>query len=298
MPVALMHPFSGKFITATPNAYAPLQSTAVKIRDWELFDLRPIPSDTIPKGVFERLTRAERLLAAPLTVEHLTALLSQAEDFADMVNAAIPLMATADLDAVAKAILSDDRLRHLLSAAFPADPWATDAVPKLAEWILQQTPPPPAPRPIDQVVKRSSLFLRSRKQRPFTPEPVVLPPPPSSRLLEIGPELDRLGTTSLTGAFSSFPQACAIRARRTVMPKKKIALVATARNEGIYILEWIAYHRLLGVEAFYIYSNDNDDGSDELLATLAKAGVITWINNRLDPAVGNAQFKAYGHALS
>jgi hypothetical protein len=73
-------------------------------------------------------------------------------------------------------------------------------------------------------------------------------------------------------------------------------LVATARNEGLYLIEWIAYHRLIGVEHIFLYSNDNDDGSDDLLSALADAGVITWIQNRLAPG-GSAQYKAYGHAL-
>ncbi len=74
-------------------------------------------------------------------------------------------------------------------------------------------------------------------------------------------------------------------------------MLSTARNEGIYLIEWIAYHRLLGAEAIIVYSNDNHDGSDVLLGALADAGVITWVDSELSGNVGNAQFKAYGHAL-
>jgi hypothetical protein len=35
-----------------------------------------------------------------------------------------------------------------------------------------------------------------------------------------------------------------------------------------------------------------------MLAALAAEGLITWTDNRLDGTIGNAQFKAYGHALS
>ncbi len=72
-------------------------------------------------------------------------------------------------------------------------------------------------------------------------------------------------------------------------------MLAAARNEGVYLVEWLAYHRLLGIKDFFIYSNDNEDGSDALLAALADAGVITWINNKVQR--GAAQFKAFGHAL-
>ena len=56
-----------------------------------------------------------------------------------------------------------------------------------------------------------------------------------------------------------------------------LAIGAIFRNEGPYILEWIAHHRLLGIEAIYICDNLSDDGSTELLAALDWAGVITHI---------------------
>lgn len=35
----------------------------------------------------------------------------------------------------------------------------------------------------------------------------------------------------------------------------RVAIVAIAKNEGPFIEEWIAYHRLLGVDHFFIYDN-------------------------------------------
>ena len=46
------------------------------------------------------------------------------------------------------------------------------------------------------------------------------------------------------------------------------------RNEGVYALEWLAYHQSLGIDEFFIYSNNNDEGSDALLKRLSGAGVI------------------------
>lgn len=59
------------------------------------------------------------------------------------------------------------------------------------------------------------------------------------------------------------------------MPNLKILSFTCVRNEGPYLLEWIAYHRLMGVTDFVIFSNDCDDGSDRLLNALAAAGVVT-----------------------
>lgn len=51
------------------------------------------------------------------------------------------------------------------------------------------------------------------------------------------------------------------------------------RNEGPYILEWLAHHRAIGVRDALIYSNDCDDGSDALLDLLAGAGVVQHVRH-------------------
>ncbi len=105
------------------------------------------------------------------------------------------------------------------------------------------------------------------------------------------------GLAHLHGSPVPFGLACAAAIRSEVVPRRRACVLATARNEGVYLLEWIAYHRAIGFEHFFLYSNDNDDGSDPLLAALADADIITWIDNRLGSAV-SPQLKAYAHALS
>ena len=46
------------------------------------------------------------------------------------------------------------------------------------------------------------------------------------------------------------------------------------RNEGPYILEWIAWHRSIGFNDILILSNDCTDGSDHLLRHLASRNLI------------------------
>lgn len=84
--------------------------------------------------------------------------------------------------------------------------------------------------------------------------------------------------------------------RRCMKKKGKSCIVATARNEGVYLVEWIAYHRALGFEKIYIYTNNNQDASLELLISLHNAGLITLIESDVGEG-GNAQVKAYTHAL-
>ncbi len=56
--------------------------------------------------------------------------------------------------------------------------------------------------------------------------------------------------------------------------RPRIGIVAPVKDEAPFLLEWIAYHRALGVEHFLIGDNGGDDGTSELLQALAAAGVI------------------------
>lgn len=55
------------------------------------------------------------------------------------------------------------------------------------------------------------------------------------------------------------------------------------RNEGPFLLEWIAYHRLIGVTDFLFFSNDCTDGSDALLSELARHGVLRHVPQVIRP---------------
>jgi hypothetical protein len=62
-----------------------------------------------------------------------------------------------------------------------------------------------------------------------------------------------------------------------------VALMSCMRNEGIHILEWLAYHRVIGFSSFVICSNDCDDGSDRLLDLLAQHGQVDHLPNPVPP---------------
>jgi hypothetical protein len=85
--------------------------------------------------------------------------------------------------------------------------------------------------------------------------------------------------------------------RYAIKPRRMACVMGSARNEGAYMLEWIAHHRAVGFDHVFIYTNDNDDGSDELLGLLANAGVVSWVQSKIATGV-LPQFQAYAHALS
>ena len=61
--------------------------------------------------------------------------------------------------------------------------------------------------------------------------------------------------------------------------------MSSLKNEGPFILEWVAHHRVLGFDAIYVASNDCSDGSDALLAALDRAGIIGHVPNEVAPGV-------------
>lgn len=59
----------------------------------------------------------------------------------------------------------------------------------------------------------------------------------------------------------------------------RILAVLTVRNEGAFVLEWLAHHRAVGFTDFLVFSNDCDDGTDLVLDRLAAMGHLTHIRN-------------------
>ncbi len=62
-----------------------------------------------------------------------------------------------------------------------------------------------------------------------------------------------------------------------------VALMSCMKNEGIHLLEWLAYHRVIGFGPVVICSNDCTDGSGHLLDTLAAWGEIDHLPNPVSP---------------
>jgi SAM-dependent methyltransferase len=79
-------------------------------------------------------------------------------------------------------------------------------------------------------------------------------------------------------------------------PKRSAAVVVSMRDDGVSIMEWVAHHRAVGFQHVFIYTNDNIDGSDELLFNLSSQGFVTLIHNFTGGRV-SPQRKAFAHSL-
>ena len=67
---------------------------------------------------------------------------------------------------------------------------------------------------------------------------------------------------------------------------KRITVVTSMKNEGVFILEWIAYHLSIGVTHFVVYTNDCDDPTDAILDRLQALGIVTRLDNPFDKDAG------------
>jgi hypothetical protein len=256
----------GLFLTIAPldpkTGTGQVAFAATVAKAYEQVSFKALSNPEIPAQILAWAQVLQRLYAPnahPVALAALFDTSAPEPTLAPALDAAASLFSAGDIAIFAAAILEQGpaALAHL-RATYPDDLSATYALPEMAEWLSHRQDPP--------------------------------------RLRQIGPELDRLDEEGLDGQFVSLPFACNTAWRRRTKPSRRACVVATARNEGLYLLEWIAHHKGLGFDHLFIYSNDNTDGSDDLLRALAEAGDITWIDNRVG-AGHRAQWKAYGHAL-
>ncbi|MBK0326822.1 glycosyltransferase family 2 protein [Rhodobacteraceae bacterium F11138] len=59
----------------------------------------------------------------------------------------------------------------------------------------------------------------------------------------------------------------------------KSLIITTLKNEGAFLLEWLAHHRAVGFSDFLVLSNDCQDGTDKMLDRLAQQGWLTHLRN-------------------
>lgn len=75
-----------------------------------------------------------------------------------------------------------------------------------------------------------------------------------------------------------------------------LAVAAIFRDEARYLAEWIAFHRSVGVEHFFLYDNSSRDDSAGVLGRWLAEGVVT-VTGWDVPYRPRGQGSAYAHCL-
>ncbi|EEX11168.1 glycosyl transferase, group 2 family [Ruegeria lacuscaerulensis ITI-1157] len=81
-----------------------------------------------------------------------------------------------------------------------------------------------------------------------------------------------------------------------VQPEPRFVSVTPMKNEGPFVLEWVAHNLAIGVDQIVVMTNDCTDGTDALLQRLDERGILTHVDNNSARAT-SPQKRAYKRFL-
>jgi hypothetical protein len=263
--IRLRHPLAPvRFLAATmPGQGAPdgcVLFNSLGRGKLDLFTPEPLEAADVPEPVRQLAAEICAATARPYRAGKLMELLRSLSIRPALAEPLLRLLPREELAQLARDVLENPGDLALLAEVLPENPWVQRVIPELVAW---------------------------RAHRPAVPGGVLHSPAADEFA---GDPLEGYGQPQFGFALNAL-------ARATVAPRRGACLIAAARNEGAYVLDWLAYHRALGFEHAFIYTNDNTDGSDALLECLASHGVMTLIHNQAGTHCG-PQYKAHAHALS
>jgi hypothetical protein len=226
-----------------------------------VLQLDPLPIASAGAGLIAAASRLADLIDPPCGFATILSAMRAGTLRPDLVESLLALLPIDELAALATHLLTHQEDVRMLRSALPADRWLGERLDSLMQWRANRD----RAAPPDRKVAASQVDDLFGNKAALSLNPTV------------GLSLVALG-------------------RRATPPRRLACVLGSARNEGPYLLEWIAHHRAIGFDHIFLYSNDNTDGSNELLQLLARAGRITWIDQEIEANV-LPQFRAYGHAL-
>ena len=61
--------------------------------------------------------------------------------------------------------------------------------------------------------------------------------------------------------------------KRHVSPHDQVTAVSMMKDEGPFVIEWVAHHLAIGFTDLVVYTNDCSDGTDDMLIRLEELGL-------------------------
>ena len=192
----LCHPLNGKHLSAEPpdeSGVGSLPINRLEVGPWELFDLRATPPFLPTRRQHSVAASLDALLTRTVR-ESLQDIVKTEAGLDEACLAAVAMqLPYSRIEEFSQAVLHDADLSRVFAAACPNDIWASRALPAL-----------------------------TRHQGSATRE--------DRRTLSIGTDLDRLATAGFEGDYCSFGHLCNALARRTVLPARRVCVLATCRR--------------------------------------------------------------------
>ncbi len=112
-----------------------------------------------------------------------------------------------------------------------------------------------------------------------------------------GPEIEEDTTEEIEA-----PLAPRTLAAPGIVPSNRVrrndrrAIVTTMKNEGAFMLEWVAYNRVIGFTDIMIFTNHCEDGTDRIAMRLEELGLARHLENKFKQG-GSPQRSALRRAL-
>ena len=79
--------------------------------------------------------------------------------------------------------------------------------------------------------------------------------------------------------------------------KKKVCIVTVVRDENRFLDEWLCYHKIIGIDHFFIYDNNPDLGLGLFLHPHREyVTIVRWHEDGTCPQPVNNQIRAFNHA--
>ena len=250
--VQLRDPRTKMFLSVSPFLPGPnrVGCNRTVAFDWETF----VTSD---QGVDARLLLARphvrvlaRLMSQPVSLDRVLHWIER-EDAAMVAMlgvAVLRLLDDDDLAGLERSAARSPAVRRVLASIFSDSVWIGSIDPALQEWLVGRTREPRAT--VD------ATFMA------------------------------QVRADATSDGLARLPATVVLHTRQQVEPRFTVAMATAVHNDGALLLDWLAHHRAAGVEHFFIYSTDGEDGSEALLDALAEAGVITWIRQPGKPSPG------------
>ena len=73
--------------------------------------------------------------------------------------------------------------------------------------------------------------------------------------------------------------------RKHISPHGRITAVSMMKDEGPFVLEWVAHHLAIGFTDIVVYTNDCSDGTDSMLIRLEEMGLAHHRVNAIPPGI-------------
>ncbi len=84
-----------------------------------------------------------------------------------------------------------------------------------------------------------------------------------------------------------------IRIKRIDRPQYRVSICGIFKNECIYLKEWIEFHKIVGIDHFYLYDNNSNDDFESVLRPYVEDGTVTLEKWGAD----HDQMGAYRHCI-